>query len=67
MRVLLSIAVTAIWCMAQTSVSDRFYKAIRDDNAAELRTLVESQNVNVKDSRGASPLMYAAASAMPGR
>src|SRR5215510_2829756 len=67
MRVFLSIAVAAIWCMrpavcrAETSVSDRFYQAIRNDNAEELRTLVESQNVNAKDSRGATPLMYAAA------
>src|SRR5262252_874878 len=67
MRTFLSIAVTAIWCMrpavcpAETSVSDRFYQAIRNDNAEELRTLVESQNVNAKDSRGATPLMYAAA------
>ena len=67
MRIFLSIAVAAIWCMrpvicpAQTSVSDRFYQAIRNDNAAELRALVESQDVNAKDSRGATPLMYAAA------
>ncbi len=67
MRTFLSIAVTAIWCMrpaicpAQTSVSDRFYQAIRNDNAGDLRALVESQDVNAKDSRGATPLMYAAA------
>src|SRR5262249_8556482 len=67
MRIFLSIAVTAIWCMrpaicpAQTSVSDRFYQAIRNDNAGDLRALVESQDVNAKDSRGATPLMYAAA------
>ena len=67
MRVFLSIAVAATWCMrpvicsAQTSVSDRFYQAIRNDNAGDLRTLVESQDVNAKDSRGATALMYAAA------
>ena len=67
MKIFLSIAVTAIWCMrpaicpAQTSVSDRFYQAIRNDNAGDLRALVESQDVNAKDSRGATPLMYAAA------
>src|SRR5216684_2065657 len=67
MRIFLSIAVAAIWCMrpaicaAQTPVSDRFYQAIRNDNAVDLRTLVESQDVNAKDSRGATPLMYAAA------
>src|SRR5690349_19821410 len=67
MRVFLSVAATAIWCMrppicpAQTSVSDRFYQAIRNDNAGDLRALIESQDVNAKDSRGATPLMYAAA------
>src|SRR5215468_10076682 len=67
MRILLSIAATAIWCMrpvicpAQTSVSDRFYQAIRNDNVGDLRALVESQDVNSKDSRGATPLMYATA------
>src|SRR5262245_30595811 len=67
MRILLSITVIAICCMrppicpAQTSVSDRFYQAIRNDNAGDLRALVESQDVNAKDSRGATPLMYAAA------
>jgi ankyrin repeat protein len=63
----LSIVVAAIWCMkpvicpAQTSVTERFYQAIRNDNAGDLRALVESQDVNAKDSRGATPLMYAAA------
>jgi ankyrin repeat protein len=67
MRIFLSIAIAAVWCMrpvicpAQTSVSERFYQAIRNDNAAALGALLESQDVNAKDSRGATPLMYAAA------
>jgi ankyrin repeat protein len=67
MRMFLSIVVAAIWCMkpvicpAQTSVTERFYQATRNDNAGDLRALVESQDVNAKDSRGATPLMYAAA------
>src|SRR3954447_12559051 len=67
MKLFLSIAVTAMWCMrpgicpAQTPVSDRFYQAIRNDNAGDLRALLESRDVNVKDPRGATPLMYAAA------
>ena len=67
MRIFLSIAVAAIWCMkpvicpAQTSVTERFYQAIRNDNAGELKALIGSQDVNAKDSRGATPLMYAAA------
>jgi ankyrin repeat protein len=67
MRIFLSIAVAAIWCMkpvicpAETSVSERFYQATRNGNAGDLRALVESQDVNAKDSRGATPLMYVAA------
>src|ERR1043165_8012744 len=67
MRIFLSIAVTAIWCMrpavcpAQTSVSDRFYQAIRNDNAGDMKALIGSQDVNARDSRGTTPLMYAAA------
>jgi ankyrin repeat protein len=67
MRIFTLVAVAAIWCMtlpicpAQTSVSDRFYQAIRNDNARELKALLDSQDVNAKDSRGATPLMYAAA------
>ncbi|MBZ5620766.1 MAG: ankyrin repeat domain-containing protein [Acidobacteriia bacterium] len=48
-------------CPAQTSVTERFYQANRNDNAAALGALLESQDVNAKDSRGATPLMYAAA------
>ena len=66
MRNFLSIAFTAIWCTgpicpAQTPVSDRFYQAIRNDNSGDLKALIRSQDVNAKDSRGATPLMYAAA------
>jgi len=73
MRIYLPIAFAAVFyitpssCPAQTSVSDRFYQAIRNDNAADLQALVESQDVNAKDSRGATPLMYTAALVMPGR
>ena len=67
MRLFLSIAVAAVWCTgpvicpAQTSVIERFYQAIRNDNNGELKALIGSQDVNAKDSRGATPLMYAAA------
>lgn len=67
MRLFLWIAAAASFCIgpaictAQTSVSDRFYNAIRNDKAPDLKALVESQDVNAKDSRGATPLMYAAA------
>ena len=48
-------------CPAETLVSDGFYQAIRNGKAVDLRTVVASQGVNAKDSRGATPLMYAAA------
>jgi ankyrin repeat protein len=67
MRLFLPIAVVAMGCIrpaicpGQTPVSDRFYYAIRNDNAGDLRALIKSRDVNAKDSRGATPLMYAAA------
>jgi ankyrin repeat protein len=67
MRLFRSIAIAAIWCMrpvicpAQTPVSERFYQAVRNDHAGDLKTLADSQDVNARDSRGATPLMYAAA------
>ena len=73
MRNVLLVAVTAIWCMipavcsAQTSVSERFYQTIRNDNNEDLKALIKREDVNAKDSRGATPLMYARRSAMPGR
>ncbi len=46
----------------ELSVGDKFYNAIRQDDATGVDRLLKSGiNVNVKDSRGATPLMYAAA------
>lgn len=42
--------------------SDRFYTAIRENNLPALRTLLKSADVNTRDKRGSTPLMYAAAS-----
>jgi ankyrin repeat protein len=42
--------------------SDRFYIAIRENNLPVLRTLLKSTEVNTRDKRGTTPLMYAAAS-----
>ena len=42
-------------------LSGRFYRAIRNNDLASLKTLSKSSDVNVKDDRGATPLMYAAA------
>ncbi|HEY3455602.1 MAG TPA: ankyrin repeat domain-containing protein [Bryobacteraceae bacterium] len=65
------IAATALLCSApvqgQTavtkaqSVSDRFYQAIRNDDLAALKELAANGDINARDQRGATPLMYAAA------
>ncbi|HYL73659.1 MAG TPA: ankyrin repeat domain-containing protein [Bryobacteraceae bacterium] len=41
--------------------SERFYQAIRNNDLASLNTLVKTSDVNVKDQRESTPLMYAAA------
>jgi ankyrin repeat protein len=46
--------------------SDDFYRLIRNDDSAGLKTLLsQGADVNLKDSHGATPLMYAAASGSP--
>ena len=42
-------------------LSGRFYRAIRNNDLASLKTLAKTSDVNVKDERGATPRMYAAA------
>jgi ankyrin repeat protein len=42
-------------------LGERFYQAVRSGDLAELGKLAKSADVNHKDSRGATPLMYAAA------
>ena len=39
----------------------QYYDAIRRNDLAALRTLLKSGNVNARDERGSTPLMYAAA------
>ncbi|MGI8990236.1 MAG: ankyrin repeat domain-containing protein [Bryobacteraceae bacterium] len=41
--------------------ADRAYQAIRSGDIASLRTLLKTSDVNGKDKRGTTPLMYAAA------
>jgi ankyrin repeat protein len=55
---LLSLAATTV---AAQEPSDRFYQAIRNNDLASLRTLVKTSDVNTKDQRESTPLMYAAA------
>ena len=47
-------------CLAQTP-SDRYYQAVRNNDLATLQSLIKSVDVNTKDERGGTPLMYAAA------
>ena len=47
---------------AAPNLSDQFYNAIRaDDNSAVAQLLNGGAGANLRDSRGATPLMYAAA------
>jgi ankyrin repeat protein len=50
-------------CWAQTNdVSEDFYRTIRENDLPHLQALVaKGADVNVKDSRGETPLMYSAA------
>jgi len=41
--------------------ADQFYAAIRNNDLAELRTLVKTHGANLADSRGQTPLLFAAA------
>ncbi len=46
---------------AAQPLSEQFYNAIRSDNQAALAMLISSADVNARDSRENTPLMYAAA------
>ena len=60
-----------VWCLAsvqgQTDITktqsliDRYYQAIRNDDLGALKKLATSADLNARDPRGATPLMYAAA------
>ena len=58
----LALAIMGTAAFAQT-VSERFYQSVRNDDLATLRALVKDNGANVKDARGQTPLMFAAASA----
>ncbi len=55
--VLLSIAFAGL---AAGASSDDYYKAIRANDLAQLKSLIAAGDVNARDRRGATPLMYAA-------
>jgi ankyrin repeat protein len=47
--------------VALAQPADQFYAAIRNNDLAALRALVKTHGVNLADSRGQTPLMFAAA------
>jgi len=56
----LALALMGTAAFAQ-NLSERFYQSIRNDDLATLRVLVKDNGANVKDARGQTPLMFAAA------
>jgi ankyrin repeat protein len=53
-------AILNVSLSSQDNSSDAFYAAIRSNDLAKLRALVSSDaNINIKDERGITPLMYA--------
>ena len=58
----LAVALTLLRTAAfAQDVSERLYQAVRNDDLATLRVLVKDNGANVKDARGQTPLMFAAA------
>ncbi len=47
--------------LAAQQASDRYYEAIRNNDLPSLHELLKTGDINIKDKRGATPLMYAAA------
>src|SRR5258708_6150259 len=58
------LVLSAVSSYAQAE-ADRFYQAIRDNDLSTIGTLLKSYEVNLKDKRGTTPLMYAAAVGSP--
>jgi ankyrin repeat protein len=56
----LALALMATVAFAQ-NVSERFYQSVRNDDLATLRLLTKDYGANIKDARGQTPLMFAAA------
>ena len=55
-----TVSLASVTAIAQDS-SNHFYQAIRNNDLAVLRVLLKTADVNTKDKRGSTPLMYAAA------
>jgi ankyrin repeat protein len=60
------LALASLLQSADPTLSDKFYNAIRTDNKpAVAQLLKDGADVNTRDTRGATPLMYAAAVGSP--
>jgi len=60
-RVIALAAMAAFAIVAVAQDADQIYSAIRENNLAQLKGLLEQKtNVNLEDRRGITPLMYAA-------
>jgi ankyrin repeat protein len=58
---LLAMITAAVTGQEMAKTPDQFYAAIRENNLAQLKTLLDQKDsANVKDDRGITPLMYAA-------
>jgi ankyrin repeat protein len=60
MRICAVLLLLEITGLAAAASSDEYYKVIRSNDLAQLKSLISAGDVNVKDRRGATPLMYAA-------
>jgi ankyrin repeat protein len=66
MRYLAVFACLTVLPAAERDLSDRFYEAVRNADVGAVRQLLQSgADVNTKDSRGGTPLAYAAAIGTP--
>lgn len=49
------------WSARAQDMGDRFYQAIRGDDVAAVQAFAQAKGVDIRDSHGTTPLMYAAA------
>ncbi len=66
MKMLIIICVTWMLHAEEPALTQQFYDAIRSDNRAAVAKLIaEGSDINARDGRGNTPLMYAAAVGSP--
>ena len=49
------------WGTSASDAADRYYRAIRNNDVTALRSLIKSGDVNTRDKRDTTPLMFASA------